>query len=152
MFRATSAAIAGMGNTVKKLFGMGAKVMNKVEDAVSGGSSTSNTLFSQVADPFRKARQNYQAGAGVSPADMLDPNSKLHSQDTAATIAQKQADAAAAAQYAIDQLKAPSLDTATNASRQEQDRLRRRRGILANLYGGTSSSAPTVGVKSLLGS
>lgn len=46
---------------------------------------------------------------------------------------------------------APTIDDAVK-SRQDQDRLRRRRGVLANIYGGAGASAPSVGVKTLLGS
>jgi hypothetical protein len=34
---------------------------------------------------------------------------------------------------------------------QEQDRLRRRQGVLANIYGGASNTTPTTGTKTLLG-
>lgn len=45
---------------------------------------------------------------------------------------------------------APTIDDATK-NRQEQDRLRRRRGVLANLYGGASSQSSGAGTKTLLG-
>lgn len=46
--------------------------------------------------------------------------------------------------------RAPSLDDA-RAGQLESDRQRRRKGVLANIYGGASGGAPTVGVKTLLG-
>lgn len=46
---------------------------------------------------------------------------------------------------------APTLDD-TSQRRALADRLRRRRGVLANLYGGTASNtAPSVGLKTLTG-
>lgn len=47
--------------------------------------------------------------------------------------------------------RAPSLDDA-RAGQLESDRQRRRKGVLANIYGGASGAAPTVGAKTLLGS
>jgi len=45
----------------------------------------------------------------------------------------------------------PTIDEA-NKNRDITDRLRRRRGVLANIFGGaTASSAPAVGTKTLLG-
>jgi hypothetical protein len=44
-----------------------------------------------------------------------------------------------------------SIDTARQQL-QENDRLRRRRGVIANIFGGSSAGAPTVAVKTLLGS
>lgn len=46
---------------------------------------------------------------------------------------------------------APTIDEATQ-NRDEYDRIRRRRGVLATLFGGVASgSAPTVATKQLLG-
>ena len=46
---------------------------------------------------------------------------------------------------------APTLDDA-RSRRDEADRIRRRRGVLANIVGGsTASSTPTVATKTLLG-
>lgn len=45
---------------------------------------------------------------------------------------------------------APTIDEGRQA-RQETDRIRRRRGALANIAGGNSSAAPTVGTRTLLG-
>ncbi len=45
---------------------------------------------------------------------------------------------------------APTIDDAVR-SRQEQDLRRRRRGVLANIYGGANASRPTVGTTTLLG-
>ena len=47
---------------------------------------------------------------------------------------------------------APTQDLAANAAMQSQDEMRRRRGVLSNIYGGGSSStAPSVGSNTLLG-
>lgn len=43
-----------------------------------------------------------------------------------------------------------TLDQAALAQ-QESDRLTRRKGVLANIYGGASNAQPTVGTKTLLG-
>ena len=47
-------------------------------------------------------------------------------------------------------LPPPTLDDAQK-NRQDQDRLRRRKGVLANIYGGASGSSPTVGKATLGG-
>jgi hypothetical protein len=44
----------------------------------------------------------------------------------------------------------PLIDTAMR-QREMADRLRRRRGILANIYGGGNSATPSVGTKTLTG-
>lgn len=49
-----------------------------------------------------------------------------------------------------DPVAAPTIDDAVR-SRQDQDRLRRRRGVLANIYGGAGGGKPTVGTATLLG-
>lgn len=47
---------------------------------------------------------------------------------------------------------APTQDTAANAAQQQADQLRRRRGVMANIYGGGSGGGtPTVASKSTLG-
>lgn len=45
----------------------------------------------------------------------------------------------------------PTIDDAAMQER-ERDRLRKRRGLLANIYGGASNSQPTVAKKQLTGS
>ena len=48
--------------------------------------------------------------------------------------------------------QAPTLDDAAK-NRDQFDRIRKRRGVLANVFGGaTASSTPSVGIKQLLGS
>lgn len=50
-----------------------------------------------------------------------------------------------------DPIPPPTIDEAQR-NRQDQDRLRRRRGVLANIYGGGSgSAAPSVGKATLGG-
>ena len=44
----------------------------------------------------------------------------------------------------------PTVDTAAQ-NRAAIDRIRMRRGVLANIYGGASNSSPSVGTKSLMG-
>lgn len=46
----------------------------------------------------------------------------------------------------------PTQDTAANASNQQADLDRRRRGVLANIMGGQNATAPTVSNKTQLGS
>jgi len=45
----------------------------------------------------------------------------------------------------------PQIDEAAR-NRQQLDRIKRRRGVLANLYGGQSNSAPAIATPQLLGS
>ncbi len=44
----------------------------------------------------------------------------------------------------------PTIDDA-QIQRQESDRIRKRRGVLANVFAGSSGAAPAVGTKSLMG-
>ena len=44
----------------------------------------------------------------------------------------------------------PTIDTAAQ-NRAAMDRIRMRRGVLANIYGGSGGAAPSVGAKSLMG-
>lgn len=46
----------------------------------------------------------------------------------------------------------PTLDSAENATNQQQDQMRRRRGVLSNIYAGQNAQNPTVSSKTLLGS
>lgn len=45
----------------------------------------------------------------------------------------------------------PTQDVAANASKQNQDLLRRRRSVMANIFAGNSASAPPTTSKSQLG-
>lgn len=47
--------------------------------------------------------------------------------------------------------KVPTIDEARQ-QRQETDRIRRRRGVLGNIYAGEKAAAPTLGVRTTLGS
>lgn len=47
---------------------------------------------------------------------------------------------------------APTQDTAANASLQQQDLLRKRRGVFGNIFAGGAAPAPTTATKSTLGS
>jgi hypothetical protein len=47
---------------------------------------------------------------------------------------------------------APTQDTAANANLQQQDLLRRRRGVFANIFSGGAAPAPSTATKSNLGS
>lgn len=46
---------------------------------------------------------------------------------------------------------APTQDTAANAGLQQQDLLRRRRGVFANIFAGGAAPTPTTATKSTLG-
>jgi len=48
--------------------------------------------------------------------------------------------------------QAPTLDSAANAANQQDDLMRRRRGILSTMFAGNNQPAPTVASKQLLGS
>jgi hypothetical protein len=50
----------------------------------------------------------------------------------------------------IPDIKVPTIDTAAQQTA-EGDRLRRRRGVLANIFGGMSGGTPTVGKQTLGG-
>jgi hypothetical protein len=78
--------------------------------------------FSKKTDPLYELNAGAQIGESLSP-DMPDIPAPL---------------------------PPPSIDDAQK-NRQEQDRLRRRKGVLANIYGGAGSAAPSVGQKTLLG-
>lgn len=47
---------------------------------------------------------------------------------------------------------APTQDTAANAALQQQDLLRRRRGVFGNIFAGGAAPAPTTSTKTTLGS
>lgn len=48
--------------------------------------------------------------------------------------------------------QAPTIDDASTAAQQTQDMMRRRRGVLSNIYAGNQqSAAPTVSTTNLLG-
>lgn len=47
---------------------------------------------------------------------------------------------------------APTQDTAANAALQQQDMLRRRRGVFANIFAGGAAPTPATATKSALGS
>lgn len=64
----------------------------------------------------------------------------------------KRRQAREAVEKAMRGRKAPNIDDAA-IRQQESDRLRRRRGVLANIFGGAGSGgAPSVATKTLLGS
>lgn len=147
-----------MSHTVKKMTGIATSAMNKLEDTVSGGSSTSKTLFSKMADPLRIQRQQSAAGAGTKPADWFDPNNQLHAANQNTDANRINNDNQIAAQQAADLYaatpRAPSQNVAANSSQQQADYLRRRRGVLSNIFGGNQANSSPVAVasKSLLGS
>ena len=47
--------------------------------------------------------------------------------------------------------KAPNIDTADNAAQQQMDQMRKRRGVMANIYGGAINTPAPTAQKQLLG-
>lgn len=62
----------------------------------------------------------------------------------------KQKQAAQAMQDALNRPAAPTIDTASQ-DQQILDRIRKRRGVFANIFAGSNPSAPTVGTTTLGG-
>jgi hypothetical protein len=111
---------------------------DSLQNKVFGNPSTSNVL-SQILDPARKLRNISDKGGGINTTAFLDPNNVLTSANTT-TDASKTANALAKQHAITDPLTPPNADNAANAAQSNIDAMRRRRGILANLYGGGSKS------------
>ena len=132
-------------------------VVNKVRDTLVKnegwdklGIGPSNTLR-QVADPSSIARNKIgtsdSGGAPVTASTLIDPGRWLSKSPL--DPAKSNAEAAAAIDSAP---KSPNQDTAANSAQQQSDYLRRRRGILGNIFGGNQpNSTPVVSQKQLLG-
>ena len=143
-----------MSNVVHDLFDRAGNWVNAGQRNVDKafGWDTSNTALSQILDPGRKLRINQEKGAGTGPADVFDPNAKFHSLST--NTDDEQATAGYERKLALEAATphAPSQDNAANAAQQQSDYLRKRRGILGNIFGGQQpNSTPVVSQKSLLG-
>lgn len=92
-------------------------------------------------------------GEGLTPKLVGDPGSYFKPSQQQEKIAADQAASAAAAAEAA-RPHAPNQNTAANAAQQQADYMRRRRGVLGNIFGGNqANSAPVAtATKSLLGS
>lgn len=137
-----------MSGGLHKLSQFGDKIMNGIEDTVSGGAGTSKTLFSKVADPFRQLRQHDAAGGGAAPNDLLDPNGQLHKIDTPADIKEKK--------YLEDTAPQRAADEAANAATQASNaamiaRRRRRQSGLGSLATGATSGTPQLSTATATG-
>ena len=134
-------------------------VVNAVRDRYTGpttwlanqlGISTSNTAL-QLADPSVGLERASKSGApgtvGNTLKSIADPGQFINGGPSNPKKLNDERDAAIAATP-----RAPNQDTAANAGQQQADYLRRRRGILGNIFGGNQpNSTPVVAQKQLLG-
>lgn len=135
-----------MSNVVRKLssqFDPGAKLLEGL------GVSSSNTAM-RLLDPASGYQAAASSGApntvGNQLSQLHDPGNFLHQPGDP----KKVNDANNAAIAAMP--RAPNQDTAANASQQQADYLRRRRGVLGNIFAGNQqNSTPVVSQKQLLG-
>lgn len=104
--------------------------------------------LAKIAFPGQATAERQLSGEGNNPSSLFHT---AHDPGGFFTQTKAQKDRAAAELAAAP--KAPNQDTASNAAQQQSDILRRRRGMLANIFGGgqAGSSTPTVGTKTLLG-
>ena len=115
------------------------------------GISKSNSLTAAL-DPMATAFQ--KAGNGPNTAEnagksFADPGGFLGG---ASSVRDPKAENAAADAAAASVPHAPNQDNAANAAQQQADYLRKRRGILGNIFGGSQpNSTPVVSQKQLLG-
>jgi len=131
-----------MSNVVQSL----AKLdpIGKIADAV--GVSRSNTILN-IAAPHTKNSDNTNKGAPSTFTNALDPGRWFLKSPVDPAKANAEQDAANAATP-----RAPNQDNAANAAQTQADYLRKRRGILGNIFGGQQpNSTPVVSQKSLLG-
>lgn len=135
-----------MTNLVKAISNPLDKLQNHVFGAIGLGNP--NNTLSQILDPARKLRNISDQGGGINTEAFLDPNNVFTQKNTTTT--------ASKTQKAIDQQnaipKAPNQDTAANSAQQQADYLRRRRGILGNIFGGNqANTAPISSGRTTLG-
>lgn len=131
-----------LGKGIGKMFGVIAKadpVANKVY------SNNKDSDLAKFLYPAAATSDRIKQGDSVGEA-LGDPGAFFTQ-----TTPEKNAAAAEAEQERLNATP-PTLNTAANAARQQADRLRRRKGVLANIYGGGKSSGASVGSKTLLGS
>ena len=135
-----------MTNFVQKVFQTTAKLdpVGKIADAV--GVSRSNTLL-DILQPHVKNAANTNAGAPTTIGNAMDPGRFVNKSPL-----DPAKDNAAFAASVASMPRAPNQDTAANAAQQQADSLRRRRGILGNIFGGQQpNTTPVVSSKQLLG-
>jgi len=147
--------MTGVVNTMKKVWTASTKKGGIINNALDPGgftrgrALTANSFIHASIDPAGTfTKQDNRINQGLPFDKISKSGSSMDKPGGYEQIAQEEADA----QAAVDKLNAtpPTINAANNAARQQSDRLRRRRGVLANIYGG--SSTPSVGQKVLLGS
>lgn len=108
------------------------KIANPVSAILENNVSKSNALR-QIVDPTGIARQNYKESGNLTVKNATDPGSVFTKSDAQLKAADDKYNAAVA------QASAPTIDSAASAAQQATDRLRRRRGVLANIFGGSKT-------------
>lgn len=124
--------MGGVTKALKKAFKVVDTITNPVGAVISNNVSKGNVIR-QVVDPTGIARQNYSEQGKVTFKNATDPGAVFTKSDEQIKTANDKYAAAEA------QASAPTIDSAANAAQQTADRLRRRRGVLANIFGGAKS-------------
>lgn len=135
-----------MSNFIKEIVTGPGRVLNKSFDSVGVGKGN---FFRRLSASSQLAQSVHDEGEGLSFRRILNPSGRGNIFDpaggTSGAFSSEDPNAATA-----DTPGVPTIDQARLAA-QESDRLRRRRGVLANIFGGGRGSQPTVNVKTLLG-
>jgi hypothetical protein len=124
-----------MGGVIKSLakpFKIMDTISNPLGAVISNNVSKKNVLR-QVIDPTGIARQNYAEQGKITFKNATDPGSVFTQSDEQIAAQQAELDAAKA------QASAPTIDSGFLSAQQQSDRLRRRRGVLGNIFAGASS-------------
>lgn len=130
-----------LGKAVGKMFGGIAK-SDPIANAVYENNKDDDVA--KFLYPAAATSERIEQGDSVGEA-LGDPGDYFTE-----TTPEKQA-AAAEKQQDEENATAPTRNAAANSARQKSDRLGRRKGVLANIYGGSKASGATVGQKTLLG-
>lgn len=131
-----------LGKGIGKMFGVIAKadpIANKVY------SNNKDSDLVKFLYPARATSDRIAQGDSLGES-LGDPGAYFTQ-----TTPEKKAAAAEAEQERLNATP-PTITSASIAARQQADRLKRRKGVLANIYGGGKSSSASVGTKTLLGS
>lgn len=124
--------MGGVTKALQKAFKVVDTITNPIGKVISNNVSKGNVLR-QVVDPTGIARQNYAEQGKVTFKNATDPGSVFTKSDAQLKAADDKYNAAVA------QASAPTIDSAASAAQQATDRLRRRRGVLANIFGGSKT-------------
>lgn len=126
--------MGGVTKALKKAFKVVDTITNPVGAVLENNVSKGNVLR-QLVDPTGIARQNYKEQGKITFKNATDPGAVFTKSDEQIKTANDKYAAAEA------QASAPTIDTAAAAAQQTADRLRRRKGVLANIFGGASKSS-----------